>query len=233
MGPPSPEPTNPPPPAMAEGDCQAMQVQHNTQHSKRREASKREPEELSNPQSVRLLWWGREGSQKRKALGELRNNSHAGKLSSYGARADPGWSSLSTRVRTDWALDFVDVERIRADSVRGPWNVSAPIENSGDRQRRLRKRRNAQFSRRIRQQCMKNEHKEYKKQKRRMGQQGSPTRISRRLDLAVTAWFGARLLVTVIGCRSRAQVQYYNQMKDNKTAFLCNSWVYSSITIVL
>lgn len=49
----------------------------------------------------------------------------------------PSRLSLSTRVRTDRALDFVDVERIRADSVRGPWDVSAPIENSGDRQRRL------------------------------------------------------------------------------------------------
>jgi len=125
---------------MAEGDCQAMQIQCNTQHNKRREASKREPEELFNPQSVRLLFVGKRRSQKRKARGELRNNSHAGNSAAMVPELGPSRSSLSTRVRTDWALDFVDVERIRADSVRGPWNVSAPIENSGDRQEAVKEK---------------------------------------------------------------------------------------------
>lgn len=69
---------------------------------------------------------------------ELENKSFtSGNSAAIVSELGPNRSSLSTRVRTDWALDFVDVERIRADSVRGPWNVSAPIENSGDRQRRL------------------------------------------------------------------------------------------------
>lgn len=48
-----------------------MQVQRNTQkHNKRREANKRELEELSNPQSVRLLLlWGKEEKPERKARG--------------------------------------------------------------------------------------------------------------------------------------------------------------------
>lgn len=75
-----------------------------------------------------------------------------------------------------------------------------------------------------------------------MGNGDSPTRISRWLDLTVTAWFGARLLprgglekVVVIGCDSRALVQYYqgyNQVNDNKTAQSCNSSVCNGITIL-